>query len=88
MTERVLIAGGGPVGAVTALALAQRGFPVVVFEAEPEERDLMRHPPRSPRSSLFSSSLIAWSVLQGCLAFALVVIRSWTLGMDSMRIIG
>ncbi|HZM47795.1 MAG TPA: NAD(P)/FAD-dependent oxidoreductase [Burkholderiales bacterium] len=36
MTERVLIAGGGPVGAVTALALAQRGFPVVVFEAEPE----------------------------------------------------
>ena len=32
--ERVLIAGGGPVGMVTALALAQRGFPVTVFEAE------------------------------------------------------
>jgi 3-(3-hydroxy-phenyl)propionate hydroxylase len=36
MSERVLIAGGGPVGAVTALALAQRGFPVTLFEAEPE----------------------------------------------------
>jgi 2-polyprenyl-6-methoxyphenol hydroxylase-like FAD-dependent oxidoreductase len=36
MSERVLIAGGGPVGMVTALALAQRGFSVTVFEAEPE----------------------------------------------------
>jgi 3-(3-hydroxy-phenyl)propionate hydroxylase len=36
MAERILIAGGGPVGMVTALALAQRGFAVTVFEAEPE----------------------------------------------------
>jgi 3-(3-hydroxy-phenyl)propionate hydroxylase len=36
MKERILIAGGGPVGMVTALALAQRGFPVTVFEAEAE----------------------------------------------------
>lgn len=36
MSERILIAGGGPVGMVTALALAQLGFPVTVFEAEPE----------------------------------------------------
>jgi 2-polyprenyl-6-methoxyphenol hydroxylase-like FAD-dependent oxidoreductase len=36
MRERVLIAGGGPVGCVTALALAQRGFPITVFEAEPQ----------------------------------------------------
>jgi len=36
VTERILIAGGGPVGMVTALALAQRGFRVTVFEAEPE----------------------------------------------------
>src|SRR5262245_10360404 len=35
-SERVLIAGGGPVGFVTALALAQRGFPVTVFEAAAE----------------------------------------------------
>lgn len=34
MSERVLIAGGGPVGMVTALALARRGFAVSVFEAE------------------------------------------------------
>src|SRR5262249_13820211 len=36
MSDRVLIAGGGPVASVTALALAQRGFPVTVFEAEPQ----------------------------------------------------
>jgi 3-(3-hydroxy-phenyl)propionate hydroxylase len=35
--RRVLIAGGGPVGTVTGLALAQQGIPVTVFEqlAEP-----------------------------------------------------
>jgi Ca2+-transporting ATPase len=44
----------------------------VVFEAEVEERDLMRRPPRSPRTSLVSSSLIAWSLLQGSLALVLV----------------
>jgi 2-polyprenyl-6-methoxyphenol hydroxylase-like FAD-dependent oxidoreductase len=36
MKDRIIIAGGGPVGMVTALALAQRGFPVTVFEAEAE----------------------------------------------------
>jgi 3-(3-hydroxy-phenyl)propionate hydroxylase len=40
--DRVLIAGGGPVGVVTALALAQRGFPVTVFEAEAEINDAPR----------------------------------------------
>jgi Ca2+-transporting ATPase len=44
----------------------------VVFEAEPDERDLMRRPPRSPQSSLFSPSLAAWSLLQGSLALVLV----------------
>jgi Ca2+-transporting ATPase len=44
----------------------------VVFEAEAEERDLMRRPPRSPQSRLFSASLIAWSLLQGGLALLLV----------------
>ena len=40
--QRVLIAGGGPVGAVTALALAQRGFAVTVFEAEAQVNDAPR----------------------------------------------
>ena len=46
----------------------------LVFEAETEEDDVMRRPPRSPDEPLFSSALIAWSLLQGALAFALVAI--------------
>ena len=42
INERILIAGGGPVGVVTALALAQRGFPVTVFEAEANINDAPR----------------------------------------------
>jgi Ca2+-transporting ATPase len=44
----------------------------LVFEAETEEDDVMRRPPRSPHEPLFSGELIAWSLLQGALAFALV----------------
>ncbi len=44
----------------------------LVFEAETEEDDVMRRPPRSPDQPLFSRSLIGWSVLQGAVAFALV----------------
>jgi 3-(3-hydroxy-phenyl)propionate hydroxylase len=40
--DPVLIAGGGPVGVVTALALAQRGIPVRVFEAEAAVNDAPR----------------------------------------------
>ncbi len=42
MTERILVAGGGPVGVVTALSLAQRGFAVTVFESEAEINDAPR----------------------------------------------
>jgi 3-(3-hydroxy-phenyl)propionate hydroxylase len=38
----VLIAGGGPVGIITALALAQRGIPVRVFEAAEAVNDAPR----------------------------------------------
>ncbi|SEB51062.1 3-(3-hydroxy-phenyl)propionate hydroxylase [Beijerinckia sp. 28-YEA-48] len=41
-TRPVLIAGGGPVGVVTALALAKRGIPVQVFEAQAEINDAPR----------------------------------------------
>ncbi len=44
----------------------------VVFEAEAEERDLMRRPPRSPKSPLFSTGLIVWSLVQGGLALLLI----------------
>ncbi len=44
----------------------------LVFEAEEEERDVMRRPPRSPGEPLFSGSLIGWSLLQGALVLATV----------------
>jgi Ca2+-transporting ATPase len=44
----------------------------VVFEAESEERNVMRRPPRSPSEPLFSGAWIAWSVLQGAVALAIV----------------
>ncbi len=37
-----MIAGGGPVGVVTALALAQNGIPVQVFEAADAVNDMAR----------------------------------------------
>ena len=41
-TAPVLIAGGGPVGIITALALAQQGIPVRVFEAGAAVNDAPR----------------------------------------------
>jgi len=44
----------------------------LVFEAEREEDDVMRRPPRPPSAPLLSWQLIVWGVLQGALAFAVV----------------
>jgi Ca2+-transporting ATPase len=44
----------------------------VVFEAEKEESTIMERPPRPAGSSLFSVSLVLWSLLQGLLALAIV----------------
>jgi Ca2+-transporting ATPase len=44
----------------------------LVFEAEREEDDIMKRPPRDPRDPLFSVSMIVWSVFQGGLAFAML----------------
>jgi Ca2+-transporting ATPase len=44
----------------------------LVFEAEAEEDDVMRRPPRAPDQPLFSRQLIGWSLLQGALALGLV----------------
>jgi 2-polyprenyl-6-methoxyphenol hydroxylase-like FAD-dependent oxidoreductase len=38
----ILIAGGGPVGCITALALARQGIPVALFEAEARVNDAPR----------------------------------------------
>ncbi|MCA1547042.1 cation-translocating P-type ATPase [Bradyrhizobium sp. BRP19] len=46
----------------------------LVFEAEREERDVMKRPPRRADAELFSWPLIAWSVLQGTMAFALIAV--------------
>jgi P-type Ca2+ transporter type 2C len=44
----------------------------LVFEAEDEEADVMRRPPRAPDAPLFSRTLIGWGILQGSLALALI----------------
>lgn len=46
----------------------------LVFEAEIEERDVMKRAPRPPEAPIFSRSLVAWSILQGAIAFGLVAL--------------
>src|SRR6202162_4576500 len=46
----------------------------LVFEAETEEGDVMRRPPRDPNEPLFSRRWIGWSLLQGAFAFVLVAV--------------
>jgi Ca2+-transporting ATPase len=62
----------------------------LVFEAETEEDDVMRRPPRSPEEPLFSRALVAWSLLQGLLAFAVVaavyvIALSWGMPVPEVR---
>ncbi|MEO8679859.1 MAG: cation-translocating P-type ATPase [Vicinamibacterales bacterium] len=61
----------------------------LVFEAETEEADVMRRPPRSPDEPLFSGALVGWSLLQGALALALVAaifIVSFRRGMPEAEV--
>src|SRR6516162_9138302 len=44
----------------------------IVFEAEGEEADTMRRPPRHPSAPLFTAGFVIWSLLQGFLVLALV----------------
>ena len=44
----------------------------LVFEAERKETDIMKRRPRPPFEKLFSWRMIAWSVFQGGVAFALL----------------
>lgn len=45
----------------------------IVFEAEPEEPDVMRRPPRNASQPLFDRSLIGLSVLQGAGVLAVIL---------------
>ena len=45
----------------------------IVFEAEPEEADVMRRPPRDPRTPLFTRATVSLNVLQGASILAIVV---------------
>ena len=50
----------------------------VVFEAEDEEGDVMRRPPRDPAAPLFSPGLLAWSAAQGLVVLAVVAgLHAW-----------
>jgi Ca2+-transporting ATPase len=51
----------------------------IVFEAEPEEADVMARPPRDPALPLFSSGLLGWSLLQG--ALVLLAVGGWFAGL-------
>jgi P-type Ca2+ transporter type 2C len=44
----------------------------VVLEAEEEEEDVMKRPPRDPGSPLLLPRRIGWAVLQGAIAFAIL----------------
>lgn len=45
----------------------------VVFEAEPEEANVMSHPPRNPKKPLFSRRTVALSFLQGAMVLVIVL---------------
>ena len=44
----------------------------LVFEAETEEDDIMRRPPRDPDEPLFTANMVMRALMQGLLAFVLV----------------
>lgn len=49
----------------------------VVFEAEPEEEEIMQRPPRDPKEPLFTGRAIGLSLLQGASVLLIVVIVFW-----------
>ncbi len=61
----------------------------LAFEAEPEEEDIMRRPPRSPHDRLFGERLLGISLLQGMtalLAVFLVFFVAYRRGMDEREV--
>lgn len=54
----------------------------IVFESEPEERNVMRRPPRRPDAPILSRALIVWGLVQGVLLLAAVAV---TMGIGLQR---
>lgn len=53
----------------------------IAFEAEPEEADVMKRPPRDPHAPLFSRSTIGLSLLQG-LTVLIIVLTVYAAALD------
>lgn len=53
----------------------------LVFEAEREETDVMRHPPRPPQARLLSLRTILWSIFQGTIVFGMLAVI-WLIGRE------
>jgi Ca2+-transporting ATPase len=64
----------------------------VVFEAEPEEADVMRRPPRNPQEALFGKRILGLGLLQGgtvlliVLAVFLLALYGWHNELDAKAI--
>jgi Ca2+-transporting ATPase len=61
----------------------------LVFEAEREERDVMRRPPRRASEPLFSPASMLWAAAQGMLAFAVAGAVLWFapgFGLDAAQV--
>jgi Ca2+-transporting ATPase len=56
----------------------------VVFETEPDERDVMRRQPRDPRAPLFDRRMIGLSLLQGT-SVAVIVLGVFALALATGR---
>lgn len=46
----------------------------LVFEAEEEDDEIMRRPPRHPEARLFSLPMVLWSIFQGVLAMGALIL--------------
>ncbi len=49
----------------------------IVFEAEPEDSDTMRRPPRAPEASIFGAASVLVGLLQGMVLLASVLAVDW-----------
>ncbi|MBI3479345.1 MAG: cation transporting ATPase C-terminal domain-containing protein [Nitrosomonadales bacterium] len=58
----------------------------ILFEAEPEEPNAMRRPPRDPAERLFGGKIMLGSVLQGIAALAVTVTAyAWSLNSGALE---